>query len=157
MYKVLTRCLCEQSPVGPLALAGWRSCFWFCGTRECSPTGQRNYKTKVSKTWWRWQNDKKGIHKANMCHECFFFNIWKILKVTHTWTWQIHESEATVCTCKMSLCLCKVCINAALCDEVPGALVYSAILSLTDVSCKKKKIQLISSSNDFLEGRGEWS
>lgn len=50
----------------------------------------------------------------------------------------IQESEVIVCTCKMSLCLCKVCINAALCDEAPGVFVYSAILSLTAVSCKKK-------------------
>lgn len=46
--------------------------------------------------------------------------------------------EYILCTCKMSLCLCKVCISAALCDEAPGVFVYSAILSLTAVSCQEK-------------------
>lgn len=37
-------------------------------------------------------------------------------------------------TCKMSLCLCKVCIIPALCDEEPGMFMDSAILSLTAIS-----------------------
>lgn len=40
----------------------------------------------------------------------------------------------------MSLCLCRVCMRAALREAVPGALVYSAILSFTPVSYKKQKI-----------------
>lgn len=39
----------------------------------------------------------------------------------------------------MSLCLCRVCMRAALREAVPGALVYSAILSFTPVNCFKKK------------------
>ena len=63
------------------------------------------------------------------------------------------EREA-VRTCMMSLCLCKVCINAALCDDVPGLFVYSAIWSLTAVSCRKKDRKFKSTSrkhrcNDF--------
>lgn len=45
----------------------------------------------------------------------------------------------------MSLCLCKVCINAALCDEAPAVFVNSAILSLTAVSCKNTE-RIFSSS-----------
>lgn len=37
----------------------------------------------------------------------------------------------------MSLCLCRVCMRAALIEAAPGALVYSAILSFTPVSFKK--------------------
>lgn len=37
-------------------------------------------------------------------------------------------------TCRMSLCLWSVCMSAALREAVPGALVYSAILSFTAVS-----------------------
>lgn len=36
----------------------------------------------------------------------------------------------------MSLCLCKVCIIPALSDDAPGLFMYSAILSLTAVSCE---------------------
>lgn len=41
------------------------------------------------------------------------------------------------CTCRMSLCLCNVCINPALCGAAPGVLMYSAILSLTALSYKR--------------------
>lgn len=47
------------------------------------------------------------------------------------------QNCSAVSTCKMSLCLCKVCLKAALCDKAPGVCVYSAILSLTVESCKQ--------------------
>lgn len=53
-----------------------------------------------------------------------------------------YREDDAMSTCKMSLCLCKVCINAALCVEAPGVFVCSAILSLTTLSCNKDKINI---------------
>lgn len=47
-------------------------------------------------------------------------------------------------TCRMSLCLWRVCMRAAFREAVPGVLVYSAILSFTAVSFTEiKNSQLI--------------
>ena len=45
-----------------------------------------------------------------------------------------YTKQYRILTSRMSLCLCKVCIWAVLCDEVPGVLVYSNIMSFTPVS-----------------------
>lgn len=55
-------------------------------------------------------------------------------------------------TCRMSLCLWRVCMSAALREAVPGVLVYSAILSFTAVSWQRWRINAWKDQQEGHEG-----